>query len=62
MLNTPLLVQAQLSEALSIICNHDFPAKWPTLLSELVGRLNTTDVQTINGVLATAHSIFKRYR
>jgi len=62
MLSTPPLVRAQLSEALSIICSHDFPRHWPTLLTELVERLNTTDLHTINGVLATANSIFKRYR
>jgi exportin-2 (importin alpha re-exporter) len=64
MLSTPALVQAQLSEALSIICGHDFPRQWPTLLGELVERLNAAgnDIQTVNGVLATANSIFKRYR
>mmetsp|Transcript_33790 Transcript_33790/g.100617 ORF Transcript_33790/g.100617 Transcript_33790/m.100617 type:complete len:935 (-) Transcript_33790:308-3112(-) len=62
MLSTPPLLQAQLSEALSIICGHDFPRQWPTLLSELVERLRTSDLQAINGVLATANSIFKRYR
>lgn len=64
MLNTPALVQAQLSEALSIVCQHDFPRLWPNLLSELVERLAnpSVDLKTINGVLATANSIFKRYR
>ena len=62
MLSTPPLVQAQLSEALSIICSHDFPNHWPTLLPELVGRLQEgrADLATLNGVLATANSIFKR--
>ncbi|GAX80072.1 hypothetical protein CEUSTIGMA_g7510.t1 [Chlamydomonas eustigma] len=62
MLSTPPLVQAQLSEALSIVCSHDFPRLWPNLLSELVERLNNADLKTISGVLATANSIFKRYR
>lgn len=62
MLNTPPLVQAQLSEALSIICSHDFPAKWPSLLPELVERLKNADLRTMQGVLTTANSIFKRYR
>jgi hypothetical protein len=39
MLNTPPLVRAQLSEALTLISNHDFPAAWPQLLPELVERL-----------------------
>ncbi|KAL6747498.1 Cse1-domain-containing protein [Haematococcus lacustris] len=62
MLSTPPLVQAQLSEALALICSHDFPDAWPSLLPELVQRLDTTDLHTTNGVLATANSIFKRYR
>ena len=63
MLSTPPLVQAQLSEALSIVCGHDFPQQWPNLLSELVERLvGSNDLKTISGVLATANSIFKRYR
>jgi hypothetical protein len=39
MLNTPPLVRAQLSEALTLISNHDFPTAWPQLLPELVERL-----------------------
>ena len=63
MLSTPSLVQSQLSEALSVICSHDFPVRWPTLLPELVERLTSSyDLHVINGVLATANSIFKRYR
>lgn len=62
MLSTPPLVRSQLSEALSIISTHDFPQHWPTLLPELVSRLKAADLAEINGVLATANSIFKRYR
>lgn len=40
MLSTPQLISAQLSEALTIISSHDFPANWPQLLPELVERLN----------------------
>jgi exportin-2 (importin alpha re-exporter) len=90
MLSTPPLVRAQLSEALTIVSSHDFPAQWPQLLPELVESLTGAlaasgeppasasgggdDQQpaalaipperaaVINGVLATANSIFKRYR
>lgn len=62
MLNTPQLIRAQLSEALSIISGYDFPAQWPTLLPELVERLQAADLATINGVCHTANSILKRYR
>lgn len=40
MLSTPPLIRAQLSEALTLISGHDFPAAWPQLLPELVERLS----------------------
>lgn len=62
MLSTPLIVRAQLSEALSIISTHDFPNKWPDLLPRLIQKLQTGDPATINGVLHTLNSIYKRLR
>ena len=62
MLSTPLIVRAQLSEALSIISMHDFPNKWPDLLPRLIQKLQTGDPATINGVLHTLNSIYKRLR
>jgi exportin-2 (importin alpha re-exporter) len=65
MLSAPKLVQAQLSEALSIISAADFPEKWPGLLPELVTRLGVAgsrDFTAVVGVLTTANTIFKRYR
>jgi len=50
----------QLSDAISIVGREDFPAKWPDLLSEMVSKFQTGDFHIINGVLRTAHSIFKR--
>ncbi|KAH6830093.1 cellular apoptosis susceptibility protein [Perilla frutescens var. hirtella] len=59
-------IQAQLSEALTIIGNHDFPRKWPTLLPELVVTLDKlsqeNDYVSVNGVLATIDSLFKKFR
>ena len=52
----------QLSEALTIISNVDFPDKWDTLLDNLIARLATTDFNVINGLLETANSICKRFR
>uniref|UniRef100_A0A8C0NMF8 Exportin-2 n=1 Tax=Canis lupus familiaris TaxID=9615 RepID=A0A8C0NMF8_CANLF len=40
----------------------DFPQKWPDLLTEMVNRFQSGDFHVINGVLRTAHSLFKRYR
>lgn len=50
----------QLSDAISIIGREDFPQKWPDLLTEMVNRFQSGDFHVINGVLRTAHSLFKR--
>lgn len=62
MLKAPESIQRQLSDAVSIIGREDFPAKWPNLIQEMVEKFSTGDFHIINGVLHTAHSIFKRYR
>jgi exportin-2 (importin alpha re-exporter) len=66
MLDAPKLAKAQLSEALSIVSAADFPEKWPGLLPELNTRLGVPgsqrDWSTIEGVLTTANTIFKKYR
>ena len=62
MLSAPPRVRAQLSEALSIISSHDFPARWQTLLPHLVDKMASPDQQLVNGVLSTADSIYQRYR
>ncbi|TWW62129.1 Exportin-2 [Takifugu flavidus] len=62
MLTSPEQIQKQLSDAISIIGREDFPQKWPDLLTEMVTRFRSGDFHIINGVLRTAHSLFKRYR
>lgn len=62
MLHSPESIQKQLSDAVSIIGRHDFPEKWPELIDQMVEKFNTGDFHVINGVLHTAHSLFKRYR
>ncbi|XP_067624809.1 exportin-2 [Eurosta solidaginis] len=62
MLRSPTALQKQLSDAVSIIGKHDFPKKWPQLIDEMVEKFATGDFNVINGVLQTAHSLFKRYR
>uniref|UniRef100_W5LAP3 Exportin-2 n=1 Tax=Astyanax mexicanus TaxID=7994 RepID=W5LAP3_ASTMX len=62
MLTSPEQIQKQLSDAISIIGREDFPQKWPDLLTEMVNRFQGGDFHIINGVLRTAHSLFKRYR
>ncbi|KAE9615357.1 hypothetical protein Lal_00048401 [Lupinus albus] len=66
MLSTSPKIQSQLSEALALISNHDFPKSWPDLLPELVASLQkvslASDYASINGILGTANSIFKKFR
>lgn len=62
MLKSSPAIQKQLSDAVSIIGKYDFPAKWPQLIGEMVEKFGTGDFHIINGILQTAHSIFKRYR
>ncbi|KAL3867833.1 hypothetical protein ACJMK2_040679 [Sinanodonta woodiana] len=62
MLKSPEQIQKQLSDAISIIGREDFPKDWPDLIAEMVSKFQTGDFHIINGVLRTAHSLFKRYR
>ncbi|KAL2468838.1 Exportin-2 [Forsythia ovata] len=66
MVNSSPRIQAQLSEALTIIGKHDFPKAWPTLLPELVLTLDrlsqANDYVSVSGVLTTINSLFKKFR
>nr|XP_042908071.1 exportin-2 [Parasteatoda tepidariorum] len=62
MLRSPEQIQRQLSDAVSIIGREDFPEKWPNLIQEMISYFKSGDFHAINGVLHTAHSLFKRYR
>ncbi|KAK2650059.1 hypothetical protein Ddye_017548 [Dipteronia dyeriana] len=66
MLSSTPRIQSQLSEALAVIGKHDFPKSWPSLLPELVANLRaasqSNDYVSINGILGTANSIFKKFR
>eukprot|EP01135_Chromosphaera_perkinsii_P000361 Nk52_evm8s78 gene=Nk52_evmTU8s78 len=62
MLTMPENVQSQLGESISIISKTDFPAAWQSLLPQMVEKLSSGDFGVINGVLKTAHSMFKEYR
>ena len=61
MISVPSSIQIQLSEAVTLIANSDFPSKWNGLVTQLVSKLNLQDYNINNGVLKTAHAIFKRY-
>nr|KAJ0223855.1 hypothetical protein LSAT_V11C200074710 [Lactuca sativa] len=66
MLSTTPRIQAQLSEALAVIGNHDFPKLWPDLLPEsttsLETAINADDIASVNGILMTINSLFKKFR
>lgn len=62
MVRSPAVIQKQLSDAVSIIGKYDFPKKWPFLIDEMLEKFALGDFNVINGILQTAHSLFKRYR
>ncbi|CAG8707166.1 4269_t:CDS:10 [Cetraspora pellucida] len=62
LVSVPTNIQLQLSEAVTLIAESDFPANWQNLIQQLSGRLDPDDYARNNGVLQTAHSIFKRWR
>lgn len=55
-------LQSQIGEAVAEIAELDFPERWPTLIEDLVNSLSAENFTINNGVLTTAHSIFKRWR
>ena len=56
-------MQAQLSQAIAEIGQHDFTAgNWPELLPHMVAQFQSGDFHMINGVLKTVHPLFERYR
>ena len=68
MMSAPPKVRVQVSEALTIISDTDFPERWPTLLPALIERMEgavqnqQVDVNAMKGVLGTLDSVFKRFR
>jgi exportin-2 (importin alpha re-exporter) len=66
MTRSPEHIQQQLSDAITVIGQCDFPEQWPTLLDTMVRQFqqpsSQNSFQSINGVLKTAHSLFERYR
>jgi exportin-2 (importin alpha re-exporter) len=59
---TPLDVQKQLAEAVSVISKHDFPHNWDGLLPQLVQLAAVDDALVVQGAMLTANSIMKRFR
>lgn len=62
MCTVPPQIQSQISEAISIIAEVDYPEKWDGLLPNLIGKFSSNDDNVVNGVLMTADSIFRRFR
>ncbi|ORY85547.1 importin-alpha re-exporter [Protomyces lactucae-debilis] len=62
MTRMPPTLQVQVGEAVTLIADTDFPAKWDYLIDSLISQISLTDMSVTNGVLQTAHSIFKRWR
>jgi len=62
MISMPEQIQRQLSDSISIIGREDFPKAWPDLLKHMITKIASGDFHVINGILRTAHSLFRRYR
>ncbi|KAF3328821.1 exportin-2 [Carex littledalei] len=66
LLQSPPLIQSQLSEALAIASSHDFPSSWPTLLPDIISSLGTSltsgDYTSVNSLLSAANSLFLKFR
>ncbi|KAL8139815.1 hypothetical protein V2J09_005836 [Rumex salicifolius] len=66
MLQASPRIQSQLSEALVVIGQHDFPKAWPSLLPELVSMLQKAvevgEYVAINGILGAVNSLCKKFR
>ncbi|CAG8652097.1 4029_t:CDS:10, partial [Dentiscutata erythropus] len=62
LVSVPTNIQLQLSEAVTLIAESDFPGNWENLIQQLSSKLDSEDYARNNGVLQTAHSIFKRWR
>lgn len=61
MIQLPANLQVQIGEAISVIAESDFPDRWSNLIPHLVSKISN-DIDTNNGVLTVAHSVFKRWR
>lgn len=55
-------LKKQVGECISLIASLDFPEKWVDLVDQLVAGLSSDLLRNVNGVLAVAHLIFKRWR
>eukprot|EP00794_Sanderia_malayensis_P004821 gene4821-5453_t len=62
MLKNPEALQRQLSDAISIIGREDFPEDWQNLLPQMIHHMKSDNASEVNGILQTAHSLFKRFR
>lgn len=62
MLQSPEYIRKTLGEAVMVICEVDFPSRWPDLVPNIAQKLSSSNLQVIQGALTTAHAIFSRYQ
>ncbi|XP_076036358.1 chromosome segregation 1 [Oratosquilla oratoria] len=61
MLQAPVSIQKQLSEAVTIIGKSDFPHQWQELIPYMAEKFKSGNFNIINGVLQTSYSVMRRY-
>ena len=62
MLTSSKGVQRQLSEAIHIIGETDFPHQWPELIPTMTEKFKSGNFNIIDGVLQTSFSVMRRYQ
>lgn len=55
------MLAGQLSDAVKLIADADYPHDWPALMSKLAERSSATDMGAVNGVLETAAAVLRRF-
>eukprot|EP01035_Chromulina_nebulosa_P019648 gene19648-25562_t len=58
---TDNVIRGLLAESIRIICEYDYPDKWPSLLPKLIKYLQSSDVLTLHNTLLALRKIVKRY-
>ncbi|KAJ1913960.1 importin-alpha export receptor [Mycoemilia scoparia] len=62
LISLPPQLQLQISEAMSVIADNDFPGNWPNLIQELTSKLTRDNYKINNAILQAIHTVLKRWR
>ena len=60
-IQSPELIRSQLTEVMRVAVQHDFPERWPDLLTTLMGHLGTDDIARVYGAVQVIQVICRKY-